>query len=210
MRLLTAGMETDTIMGSVMRYRSLPAFALVSALAACAAEDPGIPPFAVIVEDGSAGGASSVSAATSNGTATMTTVNAVSSTATVSSVTSNSTTGSAMGATATTGNPLGGSTTGASSTIGGGTATVTTGNATNASVTASSATTGGRITASTGSSTTGGAACTNVRPTGTEWDEATCDQWASETSECNMAWMVDNNYCNESCGRCMTGPFGGL
>jgi len=44
--------------------------------------------------------------------------------------------------------------------------------------------------------------CTNVRPTGTDWDEATCDEWASDTTECAEDWMVDNNYCNESCGRC--------
>ncbi len=44
--------------------------------------------------------------------------------------------------------------------------------------------------------------CTNVRPTGTEWDEATCDEWASKTPECGQSWMVDNGYCNESCGRC--------
>jgi hypothetical protein len=82
-------------------------------------------------------------------------------------------------------------------------ATTTTGN-TN---TTGGATTGGLTTGftagnTTGGSTTGGTPCTNVRPTGTEWDEATCDQWASETTECNNAWMVDNNYCNESCGRC--------
>jgi hypothetical protein len=47
-----------------------------------------------------------------------------------------------------------------------------------------------------------GPTCTNVRPTGTMWDEATCDQWFTETMECNEPWMVDNNYCNESCGRC--------
>lgn len=41
------------------------------------------------------------------------------------------------------------------------------------------------------------------------WDEATCDQWASETEECNSAWMVDNDYCNESCGRCSAGTGGG-
>ena len=48
----------------------------------------------------------------------------------------------------------------------------------------------------------GGGACTNVRPTGTDWDEGTCDGWATETEECDEAWMVDNNYCNMSCGRC--------
>lgn len=44
--------------------------------------------------------------------------------------------------------------------------------------------------------------CTNVRPTGTEWDSATCDDWANSTSECSQAWMIDGDYCNESCGRC--------
>src|SRR5690606_39990340 len=55
----------------------------------------------------------------------------------------------------------------------------------------------------------GGGACTNVRPTGTNWDEATCDQWASETSECEAAWMIDNGYCDESCGRCSNTGTGG-
>ncbi len=44
--------------------------------------------------------------------------------------------------------------------------------------------------------------CTNIRPTGTDWDEGTCDGWATETTECDSDWMIDNNYCNESCGRC--------
>lgn len=57
--------------------------------------------------------------------------------------------------------------------------------------------------------TNGGGECTNVRPTGTEWDEATCDQWASETSECGNAWMIEGNYCNESCGRCSSNGTGG-
>lgn len=56
---------------------------------------------------------------------------------------------------------------------------------------------------------TGGQPCTNIRPTGTQWDEATCDQWATETDECSAAWMINNNYCNESCGRCSSGPGGG-
>lgn len=72
--------------------------------------------------------------------------------------------------------------------------------------------TGGTSGATTQSNTTpgtagdGGVQCTNIRPTGTMWDAATCDQWASETQECNQAWMVDNNYCNESCGRCNANP----
>lgn len=56
----------------------------------------------------------------------------------------------------------------------------------------------------------GGTPCTNVRPTGTMWDEATCDQWASETTECNQSWMVAGNYCNESCGRCNAAPSTGV
>lgn len=44
--------------------------------------------------------------------------------------------------------------------------------------------------------------CTNVRPTGTDWDQASCDQWASQTGECQSDWMIDKGYCNESCGRC--------
>lgn len=62
---------------------------------------------------------------------------------------------------------------------------------------------GGGTTGGTGSST-----CTNVRPTGTEWDEATCDMWATQTSECSAAWMSDNHYCDESCGRCSPGTTG--
>lgn len=59
-----------------------------------------------------------------------------------------------------------------------------------------------------GTGGTGGKACTNVRPTGTEWDEATCDQWAAETEECGSSWMINGNYCNESCGRCSSGTGG--
>ncbi len=51
-------------------------------------------------------------------------------------------------------------------------------------------------------------ACTDVRPTGTDWDDATCPMWASDTEECSAAWMIDNNYCNESCGRCSGGSGG--
>lgn len=55
---------------------------------------------------------------------------------------------------------------------------------------------------------TGGAPCTNVRPTGTQWDAATCDMWASQTSECSARWMIDNHYCDQSCGRCSGGSGG--
>ncbi len=51
--------------------------------------------------------------------------------------------------------------------------------------------------------------CTNVRPTGTEWDAATCDDWATQTSECDAAWMRDNHLCDQSCGRCSGGGGGG-
>ena len=64
-------------------------------------------------------------------------------------------------------------------------------------------------TAGTGAAGTGTVgSCTNVRPTGTQWDEATCDQWATQTSECPNAWMVDNHYCDQSCGRCSGGAAG--
>lgn len=78
--------------------------------------------------------------------------------------------------------------------------------------TGGAADTGGSGTAGTpgaGGAGTGGTECTNVTPTGTEWDEATCDQWAVETDECDSAWMVDNDYCNESCGRCTSSGSGG-
>jgi len=65
----------------------------------------------------------------------------------------------------------------------------------------------GGMSGGTGSGGTNGA-CTNVRPTGTDWDEATCDQWASATSECSAAWMIDNHYCDQSCGRCGGGSGG--
>ena len=68
-----------------------------------------------------------------------------------------------------------------------------------------SSTTGSGGLASGGVSSSGSTACTNVRPTGTEWDEGTCDEWAAQTSECDNAWMRDGNYCNESCGRCTAG-----
>lgn len=70
--------------------------------------------------------------------------------------------------------------------------------------------TGGVSGGGTGGTGTGGGACTNIRPTGTEWDAATCDQWATQTSECSAAWMIDNDYCNESCGRCTAAGTGGV
>ncbi len=69
-------------------------------------------------------------------------------------------------------------------------------------------TSGGSAGKATGGGGTGGKACTNVRPTGTDWDEATCEQWATETEECSSGWMTSGNYCNESCGRCSSGTGG--
>lgn len=64
----------------------------------------------------------------------------------------------------------------------------------------------------TGGAGTGGAVqseCSNVRPTGTDWDEATCDQWANEAGECDSQWFVDAGYCHESCGKCESSGSGG-
>jgi hypothetical protein len=71
--------------------------------------------------------------------------------------------------------------------------------------------TGGSDPGTGGDQGTGGATteCTNVRPTGTDWDEATCDDWATQTEECDAAWMIDNRFCDESCGRCATTGTGG-
>jgi endo-1,4-beta-xylanase len=60
-----------------------------------------------------------------------------------------------------------------------------------------------------GSGVAGTTNCTNVRPTSTEWEEATCDDWARQTTECGEAWMLDNHYCDESCGRCTASNSGG-
>ncbi|HEU4579625.1 MAG TPA: hypothetical protein VFS67_15310 [Polyangiaceae bacterium] len=38
-----------------------------------------------------------------------------------------------------------------------------------------------------------------------EWPDATCERWATETSECSAGWFA--NYCDVSCGRCV--PEGG-
>jgi endo-1,4-beta-xylanase len=105
------------------------------------------------------------------------------------------------GGAAPTGGSGGATTGGSAGTASGGSA----GNATGGTGTGGSSTGGSAGTATGG---TGGKACTNVRPTGTEWDEATCDQWASETEECGNAWMINGNYCNESCGRCSSGTGG--
>ncbi len=71
--------------------------------------------------------------------------------------------------------------------------------------------TGGRAAAGGSAAGSGGSnsSCSNVRPTGTMWDEATCDQWAADTMECDADWMVEGEYCNLSCGRCEAGSSGG-
>jgi hypothetical protein len=54
----------------------------------------------------------------------------------------------------------------------------------------------------------GGAAkpCVDVQPPPTpEWPDATCENWATETTECKAAWFAP--YCDVSCGRCV--PEGG-
>jgi hypothetical protein len=65
---------------------------------------------------------------------------------------------------------------------------------------------GGGATASGG---TGGSAqkpCVDVLPPpDPEWPDATCENWATETTECGAAWFAP--YCDVSCGRCV--PEGG-
>jgi len=105
-------------------------------------------------------------------------------------------TGASGGTGGTTGGGTGGNTGGGTGNTGG-----TTGGGTGGTTGGGTGgTTGGGTGGTTGGS--GGTDCTNVRPTDTDWDEATCDDWANQTSECSAAWMIDNHYCDESCGRC--------
>lgn len=57
----------------------------------------------------------------------------------------------------------------------------------------------------------GGAPCVDVEPPpDPEWPGATCENWATETEECDKAWFA--KYCDASCGRCVPedgGPGGG-
>lgn len=75
--------------------------------------------------------------------------------------------------------------------------------------TTGSSSSGGSRSTDTGSGGAPASTCTNRRPTGTEWDEASCEQWRNETMECDEAWMVDGGFCNESCGRCSAGSSSG-
>jgi hypothetical protein len=57
-----------------------------------------------------------------------------------------------------------------------------------------------------------GKACMDVAPPpDPEWPDATCENWATETTECSAPWFA--NYCDVSCGRCVppggTGGSGG-
>lgn len=78
----------------------------------------------------------------------------------------------------------------------------------------SGSSTGGRSSGGTsaGGSASGGGAnlpCTNDEPPPpSEWPEATCEKWANETGECGNEWMLEGDYCNESCGRCEPGGDG--
>ena len=66
----------------------------------------------------------------------------------------------------------------------------------------------GSGTVSTGSGGTGAVAepCVDVEPPPDPmWPEATCQNWATETTECSAAWFAE--YCDVSCGRCV--PEGG-
>lgn len=75
-----------------------------------------------------------------------------------------------------------------------------------------SGTTGSGGVASVGGMTTGGSGggaqkpCVDVQPPpNPEWPGATCENWATETTECAAPWFA--SYCDVSCGRCV--PEGG-
>jgi hypothetical protein len=66
--------------------------------------------------------------------------------------------------------------------------------------------------ASTGGSPNGGSGgsatkpCVDVLPPpDAKWPDATCENWATETTECSAAWFA--SYCDVSCKRCV--PSGG-
>jgi hypothetical protein len=65
---------------------------------------------------------------------------------------------------------------------------------------------GGGMGGGAGAGGAGGQPCVNVEPPpDPEWPDATCENWALETTACNEAWFA--NYCDASCGRCV--PQGG-
>lgn len=50
--------------------------------------------------------------------------------------------------------------------------------------------------------------CVDVEPPPTaEWPDATCEKWATETTECQEQWFA--KYCDVSCGRCVPQGSGG-
>lgn len=50
--------------------------------------------------------------------------------------------------------------------------------------------------------------CVDVQPPpDPEWPGATCETWATETTECKAAWFA--TYCDVSCGRCVPAGGGG-
>jgi hypothetical protein len=56
----------------------------------------------------------------------------------------------------------------------------------------------------TGGGGTGSVAepCVDVEPPpDPDWPDATCQSWATETTECSAAWFAE--YCDVSCGRCV-------
>ncbi len=77
---------------------------------------------------------------------------------------------------------------------------------------------GGANTSGAGGTNTGGMSaggtagtaepCVDVEPPpDPEWPDATCQNWATETTECSAAWFAD--YCDASCGRCTPQGSGG-
>lgn len=52
--------------------------------------------------------------------------------------------------------------------------------------------------------------CTDIpAPSGNPDWEGTCQQWATETDECNADWFIKGGYCKQSCGRCKPPSNGG-
>lgn len=67
-------------------------------------------------------------------------------------------------------------------------------------------TTSGGTGAGAGMAGSAGKACVNVEPPpDPDWPDATCENWATETTECTAPWFA--SYCDVSCGRCV--PEGG-
>lgn len=65
--------------------------------------------------------------------------------------------------------------------------------------------TGGSFSGSGGAGS--GECVDNPPPFDPTWPDATCEAWATETSECGAEWFA--NYCDVSCGRCTPTNTGG-